>query len=270
MAAIFPTGPNVPGGSSNPYSGRSSSVRKAPSAQAGMTFTRSVGGGGVPRTDPNPEFTTRPFVAGSLTGIRCWQVDSLGRLTPVNDWPDSVWTPGENIATCHQQWSINQAYMMYSPVPSAQWVNAHGTITAAGAMQMMHGMSKSLNAGDTFKLDIPQVSEHDVSTMDCTCGFYGYFDNLDNPYFRTGNLHGIVEGYGVMTVGDRGFRASKAKIKALVIPAVRAASWMQVARNYDGIPIFTELGDALELYPLSLPSDVPNPDNTPDFWTRKA
>lgn len=58
---------------------------------------------------------------------------------------------------------------------------------------------------------------HRAGQQDCTCGFYAYFDTKHNPHHdEESNILGIVQGYGVVTVGDRGFRAEKLKIMALI------------------------------------------------------
>ena len=75
-----------------------------------------------------------------------------------------------------------------------------------------------------------------VATVDCECGFYAYFD--DSNDYVTGKrrwrdsrscamVGAIIEGAGVATVGDRGFRASRARLVAIYDPAPRCARWLQ-------------------------------------------
>lgn len=218
----------------------SSATSVAPSAA-------SMRNAGYPfNVTPQIDFDQRPFLMGSLIGTRCFRLDNYGRLQPVNDFPNSTWTPGENLATCHRQYQIDQ-YV------GGSW-------------------SAYLHDDDGNPIDVRKykIPEHEIATAGCWCGFYAYYDNLDNPHYQQGYLYGLIEGYGVMTVGTRGFRCSKAQIKALVIPAKRSMAWTKVAANYSPIPVFETESEALKKFPLSLPSDIPNPENTDDFWTRKA
>jgi hypothetical protein len=275
------TFPAYPGGSSggwitpgggNPYSGSSRSTARQPPFIAqppysvGLTSSYGMGLNGYPfEVTRNPEFDQRPFMVGSLTGIRCFRVDNLGRLNPINDFPNSVWTPGENIATCHRQWQIEQYMQAYGPIGlSAQMVSSMTSLTVSAGDAITVETERAVR--ESFK-----IPEHDKAIAGCSCGFYAYYDNLDNPHHQQGFLYGIVEGYGVMTVGTRGFRCSKAKILALVIPVKhRPLLWVKASRNYNTIPQFETDADAFRQFPLSLPSDIPNPDNTDDFWTRNS
>lgn len=227
---------------------------------------KSVPGYGDIKRDP--DFTDRPFVAGTLTGVRCFRLDKLGRLNAMNSFPNPVWTPGENIAECHRQWAIDENVKFYQN-PSFP---ASSVITSNNFTASMQSMINSITygGGSNFDMQYYHVPEHDVAAQDCVCGFYAYFDNGNNPHDSPGAVHGVIEGYGRLTVGARGFRCPKARIKALVLPKVRSALLMQVAVNYDGIRIFTSIDEALKVFPLTLPGDVPNPANTPDFWTRKS
>lgn len=114
--------------------------------------------------------------------------------------------------------------------------------------------------------------DHEVAMQACTCGFYAYLDNLANEYHHNDEhfMYGVVEGYGVCTVGNRGFRASKAKIKALIAPGKRSVKLNLVLENYYDIPMFSTEADALAEFPLSLPMGLPSPKTDDDFWTRKA
>lgn len=220
---------------------------------------------GIPR---DPEFSDRPFVAGSLTGVRCWSLDTWGRLGPMNSFPDSVWRPDENEAKCHRQWCVDQEERYYGAVPTINYPG--GTVTGSASLATF---VQSMTVAGYDPLRPPrnrvQVPEHPVATLECVCGFYAYFDTAHNPHADEGGIFGLIEGYGLVTVGARGFRASKARIKALVMPADgRPALWLRVIQNYNGIPIFDDIHQAIAQFPLTLPDDVPNPGNTPDFWTR--
>jgi hypothetical protein len=65
-----------------------------------------------------------------------------------------------------------------------------------------------------------------VGTARCRCGFYAYHVKRDGGDF-SGAVDGIVEGYGVVTVGSKGFRCQKARILALV-PRRGPVGWFLV------------------------------------------
>lgn len=130
---------------------------------------------------------------------------------------------------------------------------------------------------------------HRVGSKDCTCGFYAYLDEGQNPNDHDGNVLAIVEGYGVVTYGSRGFRAEKIKVLALIgYPQngltrfdepdpepgkePRQSFWkteagimlpieqgdrlipQRVVETFSGLPIFRTLQDAVMEYPLSPPN----------------
>ena len=67
---------------------------------------------------------------------------------------------------------------------------------------------------------------HQMAGLKCNCGFWAYYDTQRNPYYvtaagwsplgRVTHVLGLVEGWGRVTSGSRGFRCSKARIIALV------------------------------------------------------
>lgn len=136
------------------------------------------------------EFSDRPLIAGSIVGLRSFGVDTLGRLTGVNF--KSVFTPDVNAAICRGD-------TRRSPF---------------AFLTMPHMMSLPCECP---ACKTPQSKKnHRPGTLDCTCGYYAYFDREANPYHKDGNMLGLVEGFGNVTVGSRGFRAEKAKLVALI------------------------------------------------------
>lgn len=140
------------------------------------------------------EFSDRPFVAGSLTGLRAFSVDSLGRLTGVSH--RAVFKPGENVGECR---GLSGPALTFT------------TMQADLARQF--GMPAPV---------VRKAGKHPVGAKDCSCGFYAYFDG-SNTYARPadGTVEAIIEGYGTCTVGSRGFRAEKARLVALIEPTIR-------------------------------------------------
>lgn len=152
------------------------------------------------------DFNDRPFVAGSLIGLRSFAVDSLGRLTGVTH--REVFKPGENVGVCQK--------------PDAPYgFDPTGAMLRPGRARAMYHYAFDITATAPGVAQIParkvEKPEHKVGKLDCTCGFHAYFDGT-NTYDGEGRLTGIVEGYGTVTVGTRGYRAEKARLVALVIP----------------------------------------------------
>lgn len=208
------------------------------------------------------EFSDRPFVAGSLTGIRAFSVDALGRLTGVTH--KQVWLPGENIADCRRVEYGNT------------WGHG-GLVTPGHLVQSIFEWTAPrqrvslVHAGREAAKKERELASHRPGSLACQCGFYAYFDDAyNNPYDQKDRVRGLVEGYGLVTVGSRGFRAEKAKIVALIISTNRRnALTDRLIANYSGVPVFARRRDALEKFPLVAPP-VPTPASDPDFWTRSA
>lgn len=101
------------------------------------------------------------------------------------------------------------------------------------------------------------------------CGFHAYWEREHNGYHREYRVDGIVDGFGEVVIGSRGFRAEKARIVALALYDV--ASDMnahdlaiyhrlgrfpiddsiveQVARHYPSVPVFPSLDRMLDEFP---------------------
>lgn len=175
------------------------------------------------------DFDGTPFVAGTVTGQRTWKVDKLGRLTGVSH--AEVWKPGVNTGICRAG-SVGS----YSAA-IAQLVGTMGVSSARRFMAGGYVPSATTEAAVSVKKSDTDESKHRVGQVACTCGYYAYFDRGANVYHESGQVKGVIEGSGVVTVGTRGFRAEHAKIVALVAPkrdgrpldrlsrAVKPAGW---------------------------------------------
>lgn len=62
------------------------------------------------------------------------------------------------------------------------------------------------------------ASDHQVAMKNCSCGFYAYFSNQEHSFDTSRFIRAVVEAWGRVTVGDKGFRAAKAKIVAVTMP----------------------------------------------------
>ena len=148
-----------------------------------------------------------PFAVGKVVGIRGWEFNRWNPdlLMPLSAKSAGSWHPGENVATCTGDLSWH--YMEPSRLV-VQRLQNYGRWSEAEALE------KLLEGGE--KKTLPISSKH------CTCGFYAYWPKGLRLY-STANLMGasvvgLVEGYGHVTYGSEGFRASKARIIAFYNP----------------------------------------------------
>lgn len=193
----------------------------------------------------NPDFSQRPLIAGSFTGIRSWRVNERGILTGVH--ARGIWTEGENNAECRDAFRALREAMMGIGVSSAEaaWSMSNMFVRASGRVYLVKRPKRPAAP--------VRRQTHPAATLACQCGFYAYFDLKANLYHIAGNVLGLIEGYGTMTIGERGFRASKARIVALIEPVPEAV------RGRYGVPIFSTVDAALAEFPLSVPPDVRRP-----------
>ena len=181
----------------------------------------------------NDDFTGPALAAGTILGVRAFDIDSLGRLRGVTH--ADVFRPGENIARCRA-------------TPQGRWAHVPG--------------------GMTWPMDEPR--EHHPGSADCECGYWAHYDGT-HSYESTLRASAIIEGYGLVTLGTSGFRAGKARLVALVPPAhLPVAARVADVYGSAGVPIYRTLADALTEHPVTHPrrDPLPHPDTHPDFWDR--
>jgi hypothetical protein len=257
------------------------------------------------------QFSERPFTAGSLIGLRAFAVDELGRL--VGPSHGQVFRPGENEAECKAEEGptgairnltaavqrMNASMSYCTPLTMTWMVGGDPSLSSSfhpvqkfssayGAVG--HELEKRAEAEAKAAREKERIEKlereaeekhrnHVVAAADCTCGFYAYVDGsnqymeTDFSYRNTLRVAAVIEGYGVCTVGNRGFRASKARLKALVLPLpdnpIEGQRLRLVERNYAGVDSFADTLAALSAYPLSN-DHIPSPQTDDDFWTRSA
>lgn len=194
------------------------------------------------------QFSDRPFAIGSLFGIRSFQINRKGELTGVVH--PEIWTADTNQAAC------------VSPFRAFERIGHTATFSMAQMSWALGKMSADLNHKVLLtkrpKPPEPEPS-HTIGSLGCTCGFYAYFDRGHNPHHKQSNILGIVEGFGVMTVGSRGFRCSKARIRALIVEDSDDGLASVLSPQYSGIPRFASIEDALAEFPLTVPDGTPEP-----------
>ncbi len=231
------------------------------------------------------DFSDRPFVAGTITGIRSFRIDKFGRLTGVSK--RKVWLPGENNAECLRaargglisSFSFAPNLSNTDPVTGAVIGCNCGSCTKLNQQAQGQGLQYRNGYPARYVEPFLQVeteeAKHRAADLKCECGYYAYFDGGSNPYHykKTGEpqIHGVIEAYGLVTVGSRGFRAEKAVIKAVVVRPSRTQEYpiQLVQRNYPDVAVYPSQGEALAAFPLT-PPPVPTPDTDDDFWTRAS
>ena len=153
------------------------------------------------------------FALGTIRGFRRWAVTMNGELQSPFRGTGPMWLPGENVAECHAH-------------PSADVVehkrddeDYHAYYERVEEWRESHGVT------------------------DCTHGFYAYFDGKEDDH-RDPSVSGVIEGYGEVLIGTKGFRAMKARIVALAIKP-HEGIWnlepliiSRIRANYPSIPVF--------------------------------
>lgn len=70
---------------------------------------------------------------------------------------------------------------------------------------------------------------HHVAVQDCMCGFYAYRYPWYGPgYMGADKAFAVIEAYGHVSIGSRGFRAEKARIVALCAPVGVRRRWARI------------------------------------------
>lgn len=167
----------------------------------GGQFDRGHQGRGEIVVDPLNEAAA----IGTLFGHRVWVVAPEGGWL-TGHYFTAKWLPGENTAMCLQARNTTvQSYSMMSPFFRGGNASAYD----------FSGETPVLKDGFEPK-ECPGIARGDHG-----CGFYVRV----NERFSAGRespwpiVRGCVEAWGQVELGDKGFRASKARIVALLKPA---------------------------------------------------
>jgi hypothetical protein len=88
------------------------------------------------------------------------------------------------------------------------------------------------------------VGSHRSPARRCDCGIYAWYDPHDTAMLHA-RVFGAVEASGLILMGDRGFRAERARISAIVTRNRRLADACEAA----GIRVFRRRRDLLREYP---------------------
>lgn len=206
------------------------------------------------------DFSDKPLVAGSLTGLRAFNVDRLGRLTSPQRF--TIYTPGENIAECKKSmdymWALALSTVRWMPssFPTSYYTLPGNTFSFGyypappAAPKVLTPAAMEASGVETEK------PKHTAGNIECACGWYAYFDG-SNEYSEPTRLSALIEGYGTATLGTRGFRAEKSRLLAIIAPKkskVPADRLARVMHNYPDVPVYATKRQAIEAHPLTPPA----------------
>ena len=134
---------------------------------------------------------------------------------------------------------------LYSPSYDFAWVDGENTAQCA-----------------CYKYSFGYEQAGSVASKKHSCGFYAYYDD-DHYQFGDRNAIGVIEAWGTVTVGSRGFRASKAKIVAVAIKDWTMDDWFMFEKNYPSAELFDDKDEIFKKFPLSVPPPEPPPPPPP-------
>jgi hypothetical protein len=126
---------------------------------------------------------------------------------------------------------LHSIYMEHSPWASG-WVTARCNLPLAQPQFVDH------------------EGQHPAPDAECACGIYAWYRHQDIPDTMYG-VTGIIEVKGHVLIGEKGFRAEKARIVALLFP--RGTPMEFAASLYHDVELFTSCRKFRRAYP---PQDV--------------
>jgi hypothetical protein len=175
----------------------------------------------------------RPFVAGTLRGYRTWH--------PLTRWahvPDGALPLA----------AVAQREVVWRPSLTARCIPPR--FAGVGQPATVEG-------------------HHNAPWSGCTCGIYAWYDPVDAGIFSA-RVFGAVQASGLILMGDRGFRAERARITAIVTRNRRIAATCADA----GIEVYRRRRDLLREHPpedlTSLLGEQPAGAREPETGRAKA
>jgi hypothetical protein len=157
--------------------------------------------------------TDRTLVPGSLRGYRTWHL--LGRRA-AEERPDST-LPLTSVTRPGIRWPRTLA---------ARCVPAIVTPLGPGSSPA------------TPELD------HPAPQTGCVCGIYAWYDPVDT-YMLNARIFGVVEASGLVVMGERGLRAERATVAAVVT----RSRWATAVCESAGVAVYRRQRHLLRDYP---------------------
>jgi len=151
------------------------------------------------------------FAAGSVFGCRWWYYTDVNHALHGFYLP---WVPGVNTAVC---------------------------LSAEIEAKQMAAVNQTLPTWKLPKWMVEQREgpDHEAPAEKCGCGFYAFWHDDDERCAvsqSTFAIHvfGVVEGYGRVMLGDKGFRCGQARV---------VAAWIDDTEWLSDTPVMLSLGD---------------------------
>jgi hypothetical protein len=135
------------------------------------------------------------LVPGSVAGLRWWGLQlEADEDVSLRGAFGCLWTSedggGERVARCHRRLRV-------LPFPQPR-------------------LTTRTTPED--RLRVP----HAVPARDCGCGFWAYWDAERSSTWEAQEVGGVIEGYGRVLLGTRGFRSERARLRGLYLPKLSA------------------------------------------------
>lgn len=202
------------------------------------------------------DFTGTEFAAGEVYGERSWDYWSGALHSPAysHRWT----TEGENVSTCQRHYfdypRLTMSLVAAGKIPEgaivwkwdvetvvterfevihymvADWVGTRRIAQNQRSWFRRNSDTSWLLEDISGRAVLPMVDVQQIVTeygppppapcdyADCHCGYYGFTNGFNEYAAGLGRVTGIIKGYGETVIGDRGFRAKKARIVALAVP----------------------------------------------------
>lgn len=156
-----------------------------------------------------------PYVLGTARGVRSFEIDHDGILRGVT-YPQP-WLEGENIAQCYvtKRREPLDLPSAYSFIASAMMPHSGQYLGNVGGVLFPPGLDEPV-LNDNYEYD-----DCGGVSKTCACGFYAYHKDLES-YYSPRRAVGVIEAYGRVILGGKGFRAQKARIVGLVLPTTES------------------------------------------------
>jgi hypothetical protein len=168
--------------------------------------------------------TGRPLVAGTLRGFRTWHPLSRWASVPERALPLAA---------------VTRRHVIWTPT-----LIAYCSPPKRGALD---------------HLPSTPPPNHPAPSVGCSCGIYAWYEP-DDIYIVNAGVFGTIEASGVILVGERGFRAQRARITAVLTCNRRLSAACAEA----GIAVYRRRCDLVRDQPpedvASLLDDRPAPD----------
>jgi len=214
-------------------------------------------------TSTHANFTGVPFMAGSIRGERSFGLTWLGTLRSI--MKPFNWKVDGNECRCLKDDTTIHKRIMKGKWPGAlqtakrfipegarpfsiyaEWREAIPMLGVGQLVVAVHWWHPSdgehgIEYVPRLVFEAAMREDHGHNFATCSCGFYAYLNGC-NEYEWPTSVVGIIEGFGETLIGDRGFRASKARILALAPgPAVPPELVEMIRAQYPTVPVFNDV-----------------------------